>query len=131
MIAAAKRIGMALTLFESGRRGPKTTEYLRIGLLERCYGPNLGVIPVRNLTELDARIVRAVDCKTGLLGKALQAAQHAIQMGNEARAEYLLARGRKTRNPVEEDSLYAFAREWFRVASAAQERAETDAAIRR
>lgn len=121
LVAAAKSIGVQTEVVERGRRGAKTTDWLRADILESCYGPNLGVHPYTSATQADIAILRAVDCSTGKLGYLLSVAQMCIRRGNAERTELGRLRGLKRRRPQDEARVFKSARHWFEIAGICQD----------
>ncbi|WP_158933768.1 hypothetical protein [Burkholderia sp. S171] len=120
LVAAAKRVGVPTTIYARGKTWAKSNEGLRIDLLERCYGNGLGVQTAKTMTELDARIVRAVDCCKGEHGWLLSTAQHALMNANNDRFEANRIAALKRPRPEEIARLRKSAVQWYEVARIAQ-----------
>lgn len=131
LVAAAKRVGVAVTLHVQGRSGPKHTDVLRVDLLHRCYGPNLGKVGT-GLTaqQLDDLITRAVDCARGNLGYSLGVSQACIRDARTELAEYRRLCGLKRRRPADEARLLRSAQHWLEIAHIAQELHQIETGIR-
>ncbi len=87
LIKHAKAVGVATIARGRGYESPKTNEGLRIDLLERLYGPNLGLIQAATPAALDKVIENGIACHKGDYGYLLSMAQHALRNANAARAE--------------------------------------------
>jgi hypothetical protein len=88
LVRDAKRLGVATTKRVNGVSYILTTDHLRVALLERIYGPNLGSIG-GTLAEIDTGITRSVATREGKHGPNLQASQRWIRKANTARGEAL------------------------------------------
>ena len=121
LITAARAIGVQTEVVQGGKRGAKNSDWLRVDILERCYGPNLGMQKYGSAAQADQAIIRAVDCSTGKLGYLLSVAQHAIRMANTERTEYGRLCGLKRRRPEDESQLLKSARQWLEIGRIAQD----------
>lgn len=130
LVAAAKRVGVHTTVSERGKHGSKSTEWLRIDLLERCYGKGLGVQKTKTMTELDARIVRAVDCCKGEYGYLLSLAQHALMNANNERAEATRIAALKRPRPEEIAHLRKSSAQWLAMCGIYQNLHSLEVALR-
>lgn len=116
LVADAKRIGVDTVARGRGYAAPKSLDALRVDILERCYGPNLGVVKAKSAAELDQHVTRAVNCSLNKLGYLLGVAQHALANGNRDRAEFIRLHGLKRRRTEEERAKARSASQWFEIA---------------
>jgi hypothetical protein len=130
LVAAAKRVGVHTVVTERGKRGMKTTEWLRIDLLEHCYGKGLGVQKAKSMTELDARIMRAVDCCKGEFGYILSLAQYSLREANNERAEACRIAALKRPRPIEIAQLLKSASQWLSMCGIYQNMHSLEVALR-
>jgi hypothetical protein len=113
LIADAKRVGVATIARGRGYESPKSNEGLRIDLLERLYGKDLGEVKAKSMAELDNRIRVAVNCQQGEYGYLLGMAQYSLRNGNNARAELKRIEALKRRRPKEEAALFQTAKDAY------------------
>jgi hypothetical protein len=121
LIAAAKAIGVETVARGRGYAAPKTADALRVDILERCLGPNLGMQNYGSSTQADIAIARAVDCASGKLGYLLQTSQYCIRMANTDRTELGRLSTLKRRRPADEARMIKSARQWLEIAKIAQD----------
>ncbi|HDR8974123.1 hypothetical protein KDX05_09340 [Burkholderia vietnamiensis] len=132
LLDAARRIGVRADLFYNGKRVPMNTEAIRMALLERLYGRNLGKQRAKTQQAMDDRILRGVACARGELGHVLGVAQMSVREGQNALQEYKRLVGLKRRRPSDEATALASARQWLKKASAMQDQYEAQhAAVQR
>lgn len=121
LLEAARSAGVQTEVVQGGKRGAKSNDCLRVDILERCYGPNLGMQRYASAAQADIAIVRAVDCATGKLGYLLSVAQSCIRVANAERTEYMRMCGLQRRRPEDEARLLKSARHWLEIARIAQD----------
>jgi hypothetical protein len=130
LVKAARSLGVQTEVVQGGKRGAKSNDWLRVDMLERCYGPNLGNVGGATKAETDAIILRAVDCASGKFGYLLSTSQYAIRMANTERTEYGRLCGLKRRRPEDEARLLRSARQWLEIARISQELHEVEKEIK-
>lgn len=111
IIEAARSLGIRSDFHQNGRRFPKHLSTLRVELLERCYGKNLGAITGKAY-QIDEQVLRGVDCALGKLGYYLMVSQAAIRDARNGLIEWKRLTELKRRRPKDEarmlDSVVAF-----------------------
>lgn len=120
LVAAAERVGVPTTATRRGEHGKKSAEWLRVDLLERCYGEGQGEKQAKTLKELDASIVRAMSCCKGDYGWLLSTAQHALCNANNEYFEANRIAALKRPRPEEITRLRKSAAQWLEIARISQ-----------
>lgn len=118
--AAAARVGILTTITERGKRGQLAPKWLRVDLLERCYGAGQGDKTCKTMTELDTAIENAVSCYKGDYGWLLSTAQHALMNANNEYFEANRIAALKRPRPEDIARLRKSALQWYEVARIAQ-----------
>jgi hypothetical protein len=121
LIKAAQAIGVETVARGRGYAAPKTADALRVDILERCYGKNLGMQNYASSAIADIAISRAVDCASGKYGYLLQTAQYCIRMANTDRTEMGRLSTLKRRRPDDEARVLKSARHWLEMAGICQD----------
>lgn len=130
LLAAARTLGIRTDLVAGRKRLAKNPDALRIDVLERCYGRNLGNVRAKSAAEMDERVSRAADCAVGRLGYLLMVAQGSIADARNALAEWARIRELKRRRPDDEARLLRDARHSLEISDIAQRLHETEAGMR-
>jgi hypothetical protein len=118
--AAAARVGVLTTITERGKRGQFAPKWLRIDLLERCYGAGQGNKMCKTMAELDTAIENAVSCCRGDYGWLLSTAQHALCNANNEHFEANRIAALKRPRPEEIARLRKSAAQWLEIARISQ-----------
>lgn len=118
--AAAARVGVLTTITERGKRGQLAPKWLRIDLLERCYGAGQGEKTCATMAELDTAIENAVSCCQGDYGWLLAKAQHSLKKANDEYAEATRIATLKRPRPDEINQLRKSAGQWLELARICQ-----------
>jgi len=118
--AAAARVGVLTTITERGKRGQLAPKWLRVDLLERCYGKGQGDKVCETMAELDKAIENAVSCCKGDYGWLLSTAQHALRNANNEYFEANRIAALKRPRPEEITQLRKSAAQWLEIARISQ-----------
>lgn len=119
LVRDCQRIGVGISTFDRKRTVALSPEWLRIGLINRCYGPGMAW-KFASATAADMQISRMVDCALGGLGYLLSVSQGALRHANEEREEYKRLCGLTRRRPNDEARLLRSAKHWLEICAIAQ-----------
>lgn len=129
LLNACEKLGIRTDQVARGKRGSKDNNWLRMDIVERCYGPGLSW-HWKSAAEADATCARAARVCRGELGYARQISQHCLKSGNDDLAEYKRLCTLKRRRPDEEAKLLRSVRQWFDMTHIAQELYVMEAAMK-
>jgi hypothetical protein len=120
LLNACGKLGIRTDHVANGKRGSKDNNWLRIDIVERCYGPGLQW-DWNSAAEADAVCARAAAVCRGELGYGLSISQHLLKCGNDELTEYKRLRTLKRRRRDDEAKLLRSAGQWFEMARIAQQ----------
>lgn len=127
IIEAARSLGIRSDFHQNGRRYPKHINALRVELLERCYGKNLGKVEGKAY-QIDEQVLRGVGCALGKLGYHLMVSQASIRDARNGLIEWKRLTELKRRRPKDEARMLESVTELLAKARAAQDAHERSCA---
>lgn len=129
LLNACQRFGISTDHVARGKRGSKDNNWLRVNIVERCYGPGLAW-HWKSAVAADATCVRATACCFGELGIPLEMSQRGLRNAMTEMVELRKLRALTRRKLDVEARLERSIRLWLDLCNAAQKLYEVEANMR-